>query len=210
MAVSEAEMLGAASFSRRAGIPSSPVPVDVLSSLSWQWTNAADTGFKENKDWLELFKHASVLSWFHAVKRWNTRKQLFHNICKICAEAICNSKGFCGCFSMYCDRLNGIFYNFYSVNFFFASPRIQFYMEKTFSVLCVEIMETYFSDIVKSPGKNCALLGHLPFKPKFCNFQSVHQMEWTISVWSNRNIQDQLWRYCGPLWRSGAGCSKPG
>ena len=34
MAVSEAEMLGAASFSRRAGIPSSPVPVDVLSSLS--------------------------------------------------------------------------------------------------------------------------------------------------------------------------------
>ena len=65
-------------------------------------------------------------------------------------------------------------------------------MEKTFSVLCVEIMETYFSDIVKSPGKNCALLGHLPFKPKFGNFQSVHQMEWTISVWSNRNIQDQL------------------
>ena len=81
------------------------------------------------------------------------------------------------------------FYNFYSVNFFFASPRIQTYMEKTFSALCVEIMETCFSDIVKSPGKNGALLGHLPFKPKFCNFQSVHQ---TISVWSNWNIQDQL------------------
>ena len=63
MAVSGAEMLGAASFSRRAGIPSSPVPFDVLSSLSWRWTNAADTGFKESKDWLELFKHASVLSW---------------------------------------------------------------------------------------------------------------------------------------------------
>ena len=44
MAVSEAEMLGAASFSRRAGIPSSPVPFDVLSSLSSRWTNAADTG----------------------------------------------------------------------------------------------------------------------------------------------------------------------
>ena len=64
MTVSGAEMLGAASFSKRAGIPSSPVPFDVLSSLSWRWTNAADTGFKENKDWLELFKHASVLSWF--------------------------------------------------------------------------------------------------------------------------------------------------
>ena len=87
------------------------------------------------------------------------------------------------------------FYSFYSVNFFFASPWIQIYMEKTFSVLCVEIMETYFSDIVKSPGKNCALLGHLPFNPKFRNFQSVHQMEWTISVWSNQNIQDQLWRW---------------
>ena len=64
MTVSGAEMLRVASFSRRAGIPSSPVPFDVLSSLSWRWTNAADTGFKENKDWLELFKHASVLSWF--------------------------------------------------------------------------------------------------------------------------------------------------
>ena len=106
MTVSGAEMLEAASFSRRAGIPPSPVPFDVLSSLSWRWTNAADTGFKENKDWLELFKHASVLSWFHAVKRWNTRKQLFHNICKICAETACNSKGIRGCFSIYCDRLN--------------------------------------------------------------------------------------------------------
>ena len=64
MAVSGAEMLGAASYSKRAGIPSSPVPFDVLSSLSWRSTIAADTGFKENKDWLELFKHASVLSWF--------------------------------------------------------------------------------------------------------------------------------------------------
>ena len=65
MAVSGAEMLGAASVSRRAGIPSSPVPFDVLSRLSWRCTNAADSGFKENKDWLKLkFKHASVLSWF--------------------------------------------------------------------------------------------------------------------------------------------------
>ena len=65
MAVSGAEMLGAASFSRRAGIPSSRVPFDVLSRLSWRCTNAADSGFKENKDWLKLkFKHASVLSWF--------------------------------------------------------------------------------------------------------------------------------------------------
>ena len=64
MAVSGAEMLEAASWNRRAGIPSSPVPFDVLSNLSWRFTNAADTGFKENKDWLELFKHASALSWF--------------------------------------------------------------------------------------------------------------------------------------------------
>ena len=34
MTVSGTEMLGAASFSKRAGIPSSPVPLDVLSSLS--------------------------------------------------------------------------------------------------------------------------------------------------------------------------------
>ena len=65
MAVSGTEMLGVASVSRRAGIPSSPVPFDVLSRLSWRCTNAADSGFKENKDWLKLkFKHASVLSWF--------------------------------------------------------------------------------------------------------------------------------------------------
>ena len=193
MTVSGAEMLEAASFSRRAGIPPSPVPFDVLSSLSWRWTNAADTGFKENKDWLELFKHASVLGWF----------QLRGGILE---------SNFSTTFVKYVQKLFAIvrasvvvfpstvigsmeFYNFYSVNFFFASPRIQTYMEKTFSVLCVEIMETYFSGIVKSPGKNCALLGHLPFKPKFCNFQSVHQMEWTISVWSNWNIQDQLWRW---------------
>ena len=35
MTVNGAEMLGAASFSRRAGIPSSPVLFDVLSSLSY-------------------------------------------------------------------------------------------------------------------------------------------------------------------------------
>ena len=34
MGVSGAEMLGAASFSERAGIPSSPAPFNVLSSLS--------------------------------------------------------------------------------------------------------------------------------------------------------------------------------
>ena len=34
MGVSGAEMLGAASFSERAGIPSSPTPFDVFSSLS--------------------------------------------------------------------------------------------------------------------------------------------------------------------------------
>ena len=169
MAVSGAEMLGAASFSRRADIPSSTVPVDVLSSLSWRWTNAADTGFKENKDWLELFKHASVLSWFQL--RGGILESNFSTIFVTYLQkpfAIVRAS-----VVVFPSTVIGSieFYNFYSVNFFFASPRIQIYMEKTFSVLCVEIMETYFSDVVKSPGKNCALLGHLPFNPKFCNFQ---------------------------------------
>ena len=38
MAVSGAEMLEAASFNRRAGIPSSPILFDVLTNLSWQFT----------------------------------------------------------------------------------------------------------------------------------------------------------------------------
>ena len=37
--------------------------------------------------------------------------------------------------------------------------------------------------------------GRFPFNPKFQKFQLVHQMEWTISVWSNWNIRDQLWRW---------------
>ena len=91
------------------GLEFRPVPFDVLSNLSWRFTNAADTGFKESKDWLELYKHASELSWFQ-FKRWNVRKQFLHNICKIdaetTAETVRNSKGMRGCFSIYCDRLN--------------------------------------------------------------------------------------------------------
>ena len=104
MAVRGAEMLVATSFSRQGRILSSPVPLDVLSSLSWRCSNAADPGFKEMKDWLEfeLVKHASVLSWFQLR---GARKQFLHNICEVCAETIYNSKGIPGCFSIYCDRL---------------------------------------------------------------------------------------------------------
>ena len=41
-------------------------------------------------------------------------------------------------------------------------------------------------------------LGRFPFNPKFRKFKLVHQMERTISVWSDRNIRDQLWRSVGP------------
>ena len=65
------------------GLEFRPVPFDVLGNLSRRFTNAADTGFKESKDWLELYKHASELSWFHFR---GVRKQFLHNICKIDAE----------------------------------------------------------------------------------------------------------------------------
>ena len=41
-------------------------------------------------------------------------------------------------------------------------------------------------------------LGRFPFNPKFRKVKLVHQMEQTISVWSDRNIRDQLWRSVGP------------
>ena len=34
--------------------------------------------------------------------------------------------------------------------------------------------------------------GRVPLNPKFLKFRSVHQMERTISVWSDRNVWDQL------------------
>ena len=47
-----------------------------------------------------------------------------------------------------------------------------------------------FSEFYKL--KHRKALGHFPFNPKFWKFLLVHKMEWTISVWSDRNIQDQL------------------
>ena len=37
--------------------------------------------------------------------------------------------------------------------------------------------------------------GRFPFNPKVLKFRLVHQKERTISVWSARNIRDQLWRW---------------
>ena len=37
--------------------------------------------------------------------------------------------------------------------------------------------------------------GRFPFNPKFRKFRLVHQIERTISVWSDRNIRDQPWRW---------------
>ena len=37
--------------------------------------------------------------------------------------------------------------------------------------------------------------GRFPFNPKFQKFQLVRHMERTISVWSDRNIPDQLERW---------------
>ena len=39
------------------------------------------------------------------------------------------------------------------------------------------------------------LKGRFPFNPKFRKFRLAHQMERTISVWSDRNIRDQLWKW---------------
>ena len=39
------------------------------------------------------------------------------------------------------------------------------------------------------------IFGCFPFNPKFRKFRLVHQMERTISVWFDRNIRDQLWRW---------------
>ena len=53
----------------------------------------------------------------------------------------------------------------------------------------------------KKPWKNKGLKSGalFPFNPKFQKFWLVHctskLMEWTISVWSERNIRDQLWRW---------------
>ena len=45
-------------------------------------------------------------------------------------------------------------------------------------------------------------VGRFPFNPKFRKFRLVHQMERTISVYSDRNIRYQLWMWftlTGPL-----------
>ena len=41
-------------------------------------------------------------------------------------------------------------------------------------------------------GRDLEHYGRFPFNPKLQKFQLLHQMERTISVWSNRNIWDQL------------------
>ena len=67
--------------------------MDVLSSSKLtMYINAADTDCKEIKDSLEfeLFKNASVLSWFQLR---GARKQFLLNICEICGETVYNSKG---------------------------------------------------------------------------------------------------------------------
>ena len=47
-------------------------------------------------------------------------------------------------------------------------------------------------------GRDLAHHGHFPFNQKLWKFQLLHQMERTISVWSDQNIKDQL--EGGPLW----------
>ena len=41
-------------------------------------------------------------------------------------------------------------------------------------------------------GRDLAHHGRFPFNPKLQKFQLLHQLERTISVWSNRNFWDQL------------------
>ena len=86
-------------------IPSSPVPFEVLSSLSWRWTNAADTGFKENKDWLELFKHASVLSWFQ-LRGGILESNFSTTFVKYVQKPFAIVRASVVVFFIYCDRLN--------------------------------------------------------------------------------------------------------
>ena len=41
----------------------------------------------------------------------------------------------------------------------------------------------------------CTDQERFPFNLKFRKIWLVHQMEWTISVWSDQNMHDQLWRW---------------
>ena len=41
----------------------------------------------------------------------------------------------------------------------------------------------------------CTDQGRFTFNLKFRKIWLVHQMEWTISVWSDQNTHDQLWRW---------------
>ena len=43
------------------------------------------------------------------------------------------------------------------------------------------------------------LKGRFPFNPKFRKFRLVHHVEWSMSVWFNWNIRDNLWRYLTKL-----------
>ena len=44
----------------------------------------------------------------------------------------------------------------------------------------------------------CTDQGRFPFNLKFQKIWLVQQMEWTISVWSDRNMHDQFWRSVRP------------
>ena len=80
--------------------------------------------------------------------------------------------------------------------------------KKLFYVCRVSIQDQSFNnfknDNMKMPvnkpkssglwARNCAT-GRFLFNLKFRKFRLVHQMERTISVWSDRNIRDQLWRW---------------
>ena len=50
--------------------------------------------------------------------------------------------------------------------------------------------------------QNADHFGRFTFNPKFRKFRLVHHMEQTISVWSSRNIRDQLWRWSSLTGRS--------
>ena len=67
--------------------------------------------------------------------------------------------------------------------------------------------ENYFSryrEVIFEPTMLCwrcscsglvRVFGRFPFTPKFWKFWLVHQRDRTISVWSDRDTRDQLWRW---------------
>ena len=71
----------------------------------------------------------------------------------------------------------------------FASPKISPLLLAALYIITGKREENL---LLADIGRDLAHHGRFPFNPKLRKFQLLNQMERTISVWSNRNIWDQL------------------